>query len=66
VMEYYAEVIAKGGIHLLPAVLDHLRRCPHCEAEHSQALRLLLATRSGSDARPRREMTESGDSSVPE
>jgi len=38
VMEYYAEVLAKSGAHLLPRVLEHLRRCPSCEGQHREAL----------------------------
>ena len=41
--EYYAEVLAGGGERLLPRVLAHLKNCPECSLQHSQALRRLTA-----------------------
>ncbi len=46
VMEYYADVLSTAGADLLPKVLDHLRRCPSCEARHGEALRRLMASQS--------------------
>jgi len=31
VMEYYAEMLAKGRIDLLPEIMEHLKGCPDCE-----------------------------------
>ena len=41
VMEYYAELLARGGTALLPEVLKHLEGCPSCRAEHRVALERL-------------------------
>ena len=41
VMEYYAELLARGGIALLPEVMKHLEGCPSCRTEHSAALERL-------------------------
>jgi hypothetical protein len=46
VMEYYAEAVAKGGVGLLPKVLEHLRRCPRCRARHRETLSRLMASQS--------------------
>ena len=66
IMEYYAEVLTEGGIHLLAKVLEHLRRCPHCEAEHSEALRRLMATHLATGGESRCDLTESSGSNVAE
>jgi hypothetical protein len=42
VMEYYAEVLARGGFDLLPEIIEHLERCPDCRLQHREALRRLL------------------------
>lgn len=64
VMEYYAELLAKGGTDLLPKVLDHLRRCPSCQAQHGEALRRLMASQSETGGGSRSDLTESGGSDV--
>jgi predicted polyphosphate/ATP-dependent NAD kinase len=51
-MEYYAEVLARGGTSVLPQVLDHLKRCPYCASQHREALRRLIATPSDGDVSP--------------
>ena len=66
VMEYYAEAVAKGGVGLLPKVLEHLRRCPSCEAQHRQALRRLMASQSETSGASRCDLTEPGGSDVEE
>ena len=38
VMEYHAEVLARGGADLLPEIMQQLARCPSCRAEHRAAL----------------------------
>jgi len=62
VMEYYAEVLAKSGAHLLPRVLEHLRRCPSCESEHREALRRLMPGQSETSGASHGDLTESGAS----
>jgi hypothetical protein len=42
VMEYYAEVLTKGGVDLLPEIIEHLERCPDCRIQYQEALRCLL------------------------
>jgi hypothetical protein len=51
-MEYYAEALARGGTTILPQVLDHLKRCPYCAAQHREALRRLTASQSDGDVSP--------------
>jgi len=62
VMEYYSEVLAKGGADLLPQVLQHLRRCPSCEAQYREALRRLMPDQSGTSGASDGDVTESGAS----
>jgi hypothetical protein len=51
-MEYYAEVLARGGTSILPKVLDHLKRCPYCASQHREALRRLAASQSDGGVPP--------------
>jgi len=43
VMEYYAEILATGGIALLPEIIKHLEECPDCQPEHREMLHRLIA-----------------------
>jgi hypothetical protein len=52
VMEYFAEVLTRGDTSILPKVLDHLKRCPHCASQHREALRRLLASQSNGGVPP--------------
>lgn len=52
VMEYYAELLARGGVDLLPEIMKHLEGCPSCRLEHRAALQRLVSVQE-----------ESGDSS---
>jgi hypothetical protein len=45
VMEYYAELLARGGEALLPEIMKHLDGCPSCRMEHHAALWRLVKTR---------------------
>ena len=51
-MEYYAEVLTRGGTTLLPKVLEHLKRCPYCASQHREALRRLAASQSDGGVPP--------------
>ena len=44
VMDYYAELLAKGGADLLPEVIEHLKECPHCGVQHHEELRHLIVS----------------------
>lgn len=44
VMEYYAELLAKGSADLFPEFIGHLRECSHCEVQHCEELRRLIAS----------------------
>lgn len=46
VMEFYADALAATGPSLLPKVLEHLKACPSCRAEHHEALRRLMEAQS--------------------
>jgi hypothetical protein len=59
-MEYYAEVLTKGGTTILPKVLDHLKRCPYCASQHREALRRLAASQSDGSVPPRVDLSGSG------
>ena len=43
VKEFYAGLLAEGGPNIFPCLLQHLRRCPLCSAEHHRALERLGA-----------------------
>ena len=45
-MEYYAEALTRGGVGLLPEIIEHLERCPDCRLQHREALRRLTADQS--------------------
>jgi hypothetical protein len=47
VMEYYAEVLATGGVDHLPEIMDYLSHCPSCQVQTREALRRLEAGRGG-------------------
>ena len=49
VMEYYAELLARGGTALLPEVMKHLERCPSCRTEHQVALERLARIEAEED-----------------
>ena len=51
-MEYYADTLARGGTSILPKVVEHLKRCPHCASQHREALRRLIACQLGEDPPP--------------
>jgi hypothetical protein len=46
VVEYYAELLAKGSTDLLPEVIEHLKGCPNCEVQHREELRHLITSQS--------------------
>jgi hypothetical protein len=46
VMEYYAELLAKGSTDRLPEVIERLKECPPCEVQHREELRHLIASQS--------------------
>jgi hypothetical protein len=50
VMEYYAEVLARGGGNIRPEVIEHLKRCPHCETKDHETMRRLVVTESDRSA----------------
>jgi hypothetical protein len=43
-MEYYAELLTRGRVDLLPRIIEHLKRCPRSEVEYREAVRCLIAT----------------------
>lgn len=43
VLEYYAEILARGGADLFPEIIEHLERRPDCEIQYQETLRYLLA-----------------------
>ena len=60
VMDYYAELLAKGGADLLPEVIEHLKECPHCGVQHHEALRHLVVSQSEKSTASPSALTESG------
>ena len=66
VMEYYAEVVAKCGVGLLPKVLEHLKKCPSCKARHHETLNRLMASQSETRGVSQYVFTRSGGSDVEE
>jgi hypothetical protein len=59
VMEYYAEVLARGGVDLLPEIIEHLERCPDCGLQHREALHRLIASQSERGTKPLTDTTGS-------
>jgi hypothetical protein len=59
VMEYYADLLSTAGADLLPKVLDHLRGCPSCRAQHREALRRLMESESETNGASRPDRGES-------
>jgi len=59
VMEYYAELLAEGSADLLPEVIEHLKECPHCEAQHRKELRHLIASQSETNTASLSDLAES-------
>jgi hypothetical protein len=59
VIEYYAEILARGGPDLLPEIIEHLEGCPDCELQHREALRRLMADQSEESAAPLTDATAS-------
>jgi hypothetical protein len=55
-MEYYAELLTRGRVDLLPTIIEHLERCPHCEREYRETLRCLATD----DKQKRREIIGEG------
>ncbi|MBC8249104.1 MAG: hypothetical protein H8E90_05450 [Anaerolineales bacterium] len=59
VMDYYAELLAKGSADLLPEVIRHLKECPHCEAQHREELRHLIVSQSETSTASLSDLTAS-------
>ena len=55
VMEYYADLLARGGTALLPEVIKHLEGCPSCRTEHRVALERLARIEGEKDGSVNRE-----------
>jgi len=53
--------LTKGNASILPKVLDHLKRCPYCAAQHREALRRLVASQSDGGVPPLLGLAESID-----
>lgn len=64
VMEYYAELLARGSTDLLPEVIEHLKGCPDCELQHRETLRHLVASQSERSAASRSGSTGSNGTSA--
>jgi hypothetical protein len=59
VMDYCAELLAKGGTDLIPEVIKHLKECPHCEARYREELRHLIVSQSETSTASLADLTES-------
>jgi hypothetical protein len=58
-MEYYAELFAKGSTDHLPEVIERLKECPSCEVQHREELRHLIASQSETSTASPPDLTES-------
>jgi hypothetical protein len=65
-IEYYAEMLARGKVDLLPSVIEHLKRCPSCKAQYRKALRSLVASQSETSTASSSDLTESHGSEAEE
>jgi hypothetical protein len=61
-VEFYAYALATTGRDLLPKVLEHLRACPSCRAEHAEALRRIMAIEPNDSAPLGPDLSESDGS----
>ena len=59
VMEYYAELLAKGSTDRLPEVIERLKECPPCEVQHREELRHLIASQSETSTALPSDLTKS-------
>jgi hypothetical protein len=59
VMEYYAELLARGNADLLLEVIERLKECPPCEVQHREELRHLIASQSETSTASPSDLTES-------
>jgi hypothetical protein len=64
VVEYYAKVLTRGGVDLLPRIIEHLARCPDCQLQHRETLRCLVADQSERSAAPLADAIASDGSKV--
>jgi hypothetical protein len=58
-MEYYAELLARDGVGLLPVVMERLKRCAYCEPQYRESLRCLLESQSETSATSLSDLTGS-------
>lgn len=42
IIEFYTDLLVQAGLDLFPKVLEHLGRCPNCEAQYGETLRRLM------------------------
>jgi hypothetical protein len=42
IMEFYTDLLVQVGLDLFPEVLEHLERCPDCEARYRETLHRLM------------------------
>jgi hypothetical protein len=57
-MEYYAELLARGRVDLLPKIIEHLQECPHCGVQYREALRRLVPSQSETSNTSDSDLTE--------
>jgi hypothetical protein len=58
-MAYYAELLAGGGIGLLPTVIERLKGYPDCETQYREVLRYLQGSHSDTSMASLPYLTES-------
>jgi hypothetical protein len=58
-MVYYADLLATGGVGLLPVVIERLKGCPDCEPQYREVLRCLPGSQSETSTASLSDLTES-------
>jgi hypothetical protein len=58
-MVYYSDLLATGGLGLLPVVIERLKRCPDCEPQYRDVLRSLPASQVETSTASLSDLTES-------
>jgi hypothetical protein len=61
-MGYYADLLARGGVGLLPVVIERLKGCPDCETQYHEEWRSLSESQSETSAASLPNLTESDGS----
>jgi hypothetical protein len=55
---YYADLLTRGGVGLLPLVIERLKRCPDCQPQFREVLHCLPGSQSETSTTSPSDLTE--------